>query len=191
MQKSIEHSWTNCLEQLEVKKDIVFYGDSIMHLGYWQKWFPDVEICNLGLGGDAPKGGLRRLAMLLTLSPKKIFLEFGINWTQCPLNVFENDYVELIKAIQNQLPNAMIYVFSILPIHHSRFEEYASNDVIMQKNEVLKQISKRYGLTYIDLYTKFVDKNQEMPYELTRDGLHPNKNGYEIIVANINKYVYE
>ncbi|MBO7119021.1 MAG: hypothetical protein J6W03_01720 [Bacteroidaceae bacterium] len=40
--------WTNTLEKLHLNVDVVFFGNSITRGSSFEKFFPNVSICNLG-----------------------------------------------------------------------------------------------------------------------------------------------
>ena len=49
-------AWTNSLRQMNVKADIVFFGDSLTYYGDFASIFPAKVVCNLGLRGDTIQG---------------------------------------------------------------------------------------------------------------------------------------
>ena len=51
-------SWNNCIKKLDMQADVVFFGDSHIAGGNFQKAFPDVKSINLGYIGEDTKGML-------------------------------------------------------------------------------------------------------------------------------------
>ena len=62
-------SWENCLEQLNIKADVVFIGDSLTANGNFQKAFPNTSVCNLGCYGDRIVNVRSRISTVSSLHP--------------------------------------------------------------------------------------------------------------------------
>lgn len=73
----MRRGWTNCINKLHINSDIAFFGDSHTYFADFQKNFLDVSICNLGLEGDNMKHFPKRLDMLRSVNPDKIFFMGG------------------------------------------------------------------------------------------------------------------
>jgi lysophospholipase L1-like esterase len=181
--------WTNTLRQLNYDADIVFYGNSITTGGNFQKYFPDVKICNLGYPGDDLYGMPIRANQIKYLKPEKVFVMGGINRLQEMSDEdFEQKYQCLVDSIKKAVPNAKIYLQSILPINHRMTKAYASSKKIIKSNETIKAISERSGCFYVDLYSVY-EENGEMPSELTEDGIHLYDEAYSIWAEAIRQYI--
>ncbi len=72
-------AWTNSLKQMNVKVDIVFFGDSLTYYGDFASVFHDKVVCNLGLRGDTIQGMIDRAEQVKILKPKVTFIIAGIN----------------------------------------------------------------------------------------------------------------
>ncbi len=53
----------------------------------------------------------------------------------------------------------------------------------------LKDIARKKGLVYIDLYSAFVTPDNKLNLDYSIDGLHLNGAGYELWVKLISKYL--
>lgn len=181
--------WSNTLEQLNYDADVVFYGNSITTGGYFQQYFPNVKVCNLGYPGDDLDGLVFRVNQIKYLNPEKIFVMGGINrLKEMSDEDFEQKYRCMVGSIKSAVPNAKIYLQSILPINYRMTGAYANSQKIISSNEIIKAISKQTGCTYVDLYSIF-EENGEMPAELTYDGVHLNRKAYDIWTEEIRQYV--
>ena len=181
--------WTNTLKKLNYDADVVFYGNSLTAGGDFQEYFPNIKICNLGYPGDNLDGLAIRVDQLKYLNPEKVFVMGGTNkLKEMSDKDFEQKYQCMVDSIKNAVPNAEIYLQSILPINHKMTEAYASSDKIIMSNEVIKTISQQSGCVYIDLYSLY-EKNGEMPAEMTIDGVHLNTKAYDIWIEEIKKYI--
>jgi lysophospholipase L1-like esterase len=59
----------------------------------------------------------------------------------------------------------------------------------MTLNEQLKDLAKTFPFQYIDLFSSFLDGNNELDAQYTTDGLHLNGQGYLIWKGIIEKQV--
>ena len=61
--------------------------------------------------------------------------------------------------------------------------------VVIDGNRAMEQVCKRQGITWINIYPLFVDKNGKLRADLTNDGLHLLGPGYLIWRDAVIKYV--
>lgn len=190
-QYATEQSWMNCLMKLGIKSDVVFYGDSHSRWSDFRKYFPDVSICNLGCSGDNLDGFIRRIEMIQTVHPRKIFFMGGINGSKRkPLEEFRQKYDSLYSAIKDSLPYAQLYVQSLLPLNPCVFDKYCDNDKVKQINSIQKELAAKYNLTYIDLYSVY-EQEDILPMDVSRDGIHLKIEAYDKWAETIRPYMYE
>lgn len=182
-------SWESCLQKLNYKADIVFFGDSIIRGGDFHKHFCDLEIINLGCSGDTLSGMINRISMVQAVSPEKIFLLGGINGlTDYNIKKSANKYDELINELHNAVPRAQIYVHSLLPLSAEKEKSICKNKTIEAFNSEIKQIAEKYGFTFIDLYSLYVFEGKMNP-KLTKDGIHLQPEAYTLWIEKIAKYM--
>jgi lysophospholipase L1-like esterase len=48
-------------------------------------------------------------------------------------------------------------------------------------NQLLKEYAKEKNLSFVDLYTPFVDERGGLPEKNSSDDVHPNMEGYKIM----------
>lgn len=182
-------SWNSCLEQLDYDADVVFFGDSITRGGDFQKYFPDSRTVNLGCSGDTLSQMIERVPMVKAVSPEKVFLMGGINgliYTAYDTSV--KRYEELLLELKKQLPDAEIYVQSVLPISSSRETANKDNAIIIKFNDQIKRLAEKYSLTYIDLHSVY-EMGGVLKSDYTTDGVHLNEQAYLLWVDKIKQYV--
>ena len=180
--------WTNTLKKLDYDADVVFFGNSITCGGNFQDFFPDVKICNLGYPGDNMDGMMLRVEQIKAVHPEKVFVMAGINGLRRqPESVFEEKYQHMVDSIKSAVPDAEIYLQSILPLNYS-MRKMKKSDKIKKTNEKIEVIASRSGCVYVDLYSLY-EKDDEMPKELTRDGVHLFPEAYERWMEEIRKYI--
>ena len=193
MERSAERSWENCLRQMNIHFDVVFYGNSITRNGSFSSYFPNTSICNLGHGGDDIDGMKRRIGMATCLSPKVVFLMAGINdqADKIPIDIFEQKYRDLITSLIDSLPDTELYIQSILPVNSKVYESFGTNEHINSCNQIIKKIAEDASLEYIDLYSLYI-KDGELPLSYTKDsdGLHLAPEKYYVWVNRIAPIIY-
>lgn len=156
--------------------DIVMLGDSITEGAEWSEVFPELPVKNRGIGGDTTAGVLARLQSIVVRKPAAIFLKIGTNdLTMGPeRDVSYQQYRDIVATIQASSPNTDIYVQSVLP----RGVELQGD--VEDYNIKILAIANELGVTYIDLYSSFLDPDGSIRDELTLDEIHLSGPGYRL-----------
>lgn len=184
--------WTNTIEKLHAEFDIAFFGNSITRGSDFQLSFPDKKIINLGYPGDNILGMIKRVPMIQKSGAKKVFVMAGTNdLVHISLDEYKERYVKLISTIQDSIPNIKIYLESVLPTNHKMGTgNYASNDKVKEANSIVAKLAKQYNCEFIDLYPLYANEEDELPREITRDGVHLFPQYYDRWAEKIKTYVY-
>lgn len=110
---------------------------------------------------------------------KKVFLMFGDNECGWPnTSVFIKRYAKVIAAVRERVPEAEIYLQSVLPISRAADakNEYGCNNAAIKKvNEAIKQLAKDEGVHYINPAASMTDSQGFLPDEAASDGVHLRK----------------
>ena len=110
---------------------------------------------------------------------KKVFLMFGDNECGWPnTSVFIKRYAKVIAAVRERVPEAEIYLQSVLPISRAADakNEYGCNNAAINKvNEAIKQLAKNEGVHYINPAASMTDSQGFLPDEAASDGVHLRK----------------
>lgn len=176
--------------------DIVFMGNSITNGGEWCELFDNKNFKNRGISGDKSAGILERIDYILEGQPQKIFLMIGINdiATDIPVDSIAMNIEQAIKRIKIQSKQTQLYLQSVLPTNpdFNMFQNHMKPDKIKELNEQIIQLSVKYNVTYIDLYSHFIEKGTDkMNPEYTNDGLHLMGKGYlhwrDLLIPYINE----
>lgn len=183
--------WTNTIVKLHTDFDVAFFGNSITRGSDFQSFFTDKKIINLGYTGDNILGMIKRVPMLQGAHPKKVFIMAGTNdLVHIDLETYKQRYSDLIAAIKDSLPQAQIYIQSVLPTNHE-MTDYAPNEKVIKANAIVKTLAESQGCKYIDLYPLYVGKDGELPKEMTRDGVHLYPQSYKKWAEKIKPMIYE
>jgi len=178
-------------------KDIVFVGNSLTENGKWNEYFPGQKIVNRGIIGDEALGIYDRLYQILPGKPKKIFLQTGANDIShdLPVDSIVKRVAMIIDKIREESPETRLYLQGSLPINES-FNRYqkmtGKTDELPQLSKQLEQLAASRNIVFINLFPLFIQPGTNiMRKDLTNDGLHLKKEGYEIWRKAIERYVKE
>ena len=90
----------------------------------------------------------------------------------------------IVEKIRTDSPQTKLYLQSLLPINES-FGRYShlkgKTSQIPEINAHLRQLAKTEKIPFIDLFSKFCEKNSQiLRADLSTDGLHLQEAGYKI-----------
>ncbi|MHB0946559.1 MAG: GDSL-type esterase/lipase family protein [Sedimentisphaerales bacterium] len=166
--------------------NIVFIGDSIMRgwedvgLQVWDKYYSPRGAVNMGFGGDRTQHVLWRLdnGEIDGISPRLAVVLIGIN------NIADNNAEEIAEGIRaiccrlrTKLPHTRILLLGIFPCGSLELKDAQK---ISRTNKIIARLSDNHMTYFLDIGTKFLDKNGKIPKEIMPDQLHPNLRGYEL-----------
>ena len=176
--------------------NIVFLGNSLTeNAGDWGKRLGWTGTVNRGIIGDEVNGIFDRLHQILPGHPKEIFLLCGVNDISHHLSSQEiaSRMERVIDRIQAESPTTKLYLESCIPINES-FGRYKNvigkTDQVPELNELYRQIAKRKGIPFINIFPLFVEPGTNtLRADLTHDGLHLTQEGYDIWVKALHDYL--
>ena len=157
--------------------DIDFVGDSITE-GYDMKnFYKEYRVANRGISGDTTDMLLTRMEVsAFNLEPKIISLLIGTN----NLDTCMNNYDAILQGFHEHLPHTKVAVVGILP---RRGEDLCKK--IEDNNAEIAKLTEKYTYTYVDLNALFISEDYKVNESLFKDGLHPNKKGYQILTDEL------
>ena len=178
--------------------DVVMLGNSITEFGGdWNKRVGGRHIRNRGIAGDDAMGIYHRLDQILPGKPRAVFLMVGINDISHDLKGEQvaELCIKVIDKIRRDAPQTKLYVQSILPINED-FNRWKTlegkTDVVPAVNRRVKDHCQRYGIEYIDLFSKFVRHGtNDLRRELSVDGLHLSPQGYKQWAFVLTRYLWD
>ncbi|MEO0532586.1 MAG: GDSL-type esterase/lipase family protein [Cyanobacteria bacterium P01_A01_bin.123] len=156
----------------------VILGDSIS-LWLPPDWLPrDRFWLNQGISGDTTAGILQRLSAIDQTHPDTIHLMAGINDLKNGASdaTVLNNLQTIVRQLRQTHPQARVVVHSILPTRLSNLP----SDRISALNQQIAAMSQQEGGFFLDLQPNFADRQGDLRYELTTDGLHLNPSGYRL-----------
>ncbi|MCF0132647.1 MAG: hypothetical protein HUJ72_02150, partial [Blautia sp.] len=169
--------------------DAVIMGDS-RTVGFSYHEFIPSSRCMAEGGGmiiDVPK----YYDQLLAQNPSEVYLNYGMNdvglgeWPDA--NGYAEVYAKEVENLQKVLPDAEIYVESILPAVGVGLQADPDYPRIGEYNEALKEMCENRGYHFID-NTPVAEAHQDWYQE---DGLHVQKEFYIFWAMNMLVEVLE
>lgn len=177
---------------------IVFIGNSITHFwggestgatvrgsDSWDAVLAPLGTMNLGYGWDRIENVLWRVyhGELDGFSVAQIVLMIGTNNLQFNSDTeISNGLAFLVRAIQARQPNADILLIGVLPRRDGESR-------VAMLNQRIAQVAGELNVTFIQPGTVFLKPDGKIDETLFGDGLHPNAEGYQQLIANIRPYL--
>lgn len=192
----------------DVKKgQILFVGSSLM------EQFPinellmtagiDKVVYNRGIGGFTTADMLGHMEeMVFSVEPSKIFINIGTNDIGSPEYCLEKlleNYGEIIRQIQERLPDAKIYMLAYYPVNETdkildgsmRKSMFSTrtNENIHIANEAVEKLAKQSGCCFINVNKGLSDERKKLKKEYTVEGIHMYANGYRVVLQNLKEFL--
>jgi lysophospholipase L1-like esterase len=173
---------------------VVFMGDSITDGWKLDQYFAGKPYINRGISGQTtPQMLIRFRPDVIALEPKVVVILAGTN------DLAGNTGPMTVESIEDNLRtmaelamvhNIRVVFASILPISdYSKNKDGATvirstgrpPDKIIAINQWMKKFAEDNNQVYLDYFSAVVDAKGFLKEELSRDGLHPNAQGYDVM----------
>jgi hypothetical protein len=175
---------------IRTSRDIIFLGTSLTEgFRVHEMFYGYGHLVNLGIGGSTSADVLGILDEVYRGSPKKIFIEIGIN-DIVKFNISNDSIIRNIKTILDQLKkntDSKIYIQSVLPVGISMKN---SNAQIKLLNQAIEALSKTENITYLHFYPEF-EKDEVLNPLYTSDDVHLKIDGYLKWKELLERYLIE
>ena len=168
--------------------DVLFLGDSIT-AGWrgagkdvWAKHFEPLKAANFGIGGDRTQHVLWRIlnGELDGIKPKVAVLMIGTNNSGAdPAADIAEGVTEIVKTIHKKSPATKVLLLAVFP--RGKEIPNTQNDKLIEVNKTLAKLDDG-GKTvrYLDIGSKFIGEDKQLPKDIMPDSLHLSPKGYEI-----------
>ena len=183
-------------EVQEIDDNYLFIGDSrIGSLPMDQFSYPYVILSEDGMTTESIVNDFYQ--KIYIYNPSAVLIEVGLEdlANESRIEDIKERYSTILKMIQENRPNASVYVLSLCPINPNKIDEdnryyNMNNATIMGLNKELKDLAKTYHYTYVDLYSS-LSRDNLLKDIYSRDGISLNKEGYKVVWSIINKKIEE
>lgn len=126
--------------------------------------------------------------------PEILVITLGVNGVSfMDEDDFRNSYGKLIDDIKKESPNTKIVLQSIFPIaSHYDKQIQINNEKICTSNGWILKIAEEKGVKYLDTYTALLGEDGYLPEKYQNgDGMHLNKEGFEVVLNFIKTHKCE
>lgn len=172
-----------------VANRVVFMGDSITDGWKLAEYFPGKPYVNRGISGQTTAQMLVRMFPdVIDHKPAVMVVLAGTN------DIARNNGMQTLKQITDnfqamaelaQLHRIKVVFCSVLPISDYTPRVQTVNRPpgdILKLNAWLKQYAESKGFVYADYYSATADEKGFLKNGTSNDGLHPNADGYRLMV---------
>lgn len=103
-----------------------------------------------------------------------VLINLGLNEAGYPQDSLLHAYRELLKAVAQTQPQAVIVLHGVLTVSRRwvKLTPYAAPENIRCINEELRTMAEEFHVYYLDANVEFADADGYLPDELTADGCH-------------------
>lgn len=136
------------------------------------------RVINAGVSGDTTAGGLRRVSWILNNKPELVILELGANDGLRGLDVEQakNNLRQIVERLRDGGATVVLAGMKLPPNYG---EEYTT-----RFEAIYPALARDYHLPLIPFFLEGVGGASSLNQT---DGIHPTKEGYEIIVEEVLK----
>ena len=167
---------------------VVFMGNSITQGwgGARPEFFAGRPYINRGISGQTtPQMLVRFRADVINLKPKVVVILAGTN------DIAGNSGPATLEMIEDNLASMSdlakvndikVVLCSVLPAYDYPWRPgLKPYEKILVLNQWIKNYAKKNGYVYLDYYSAMVDDRPGLKTEYSKDGVHPNRLGYNVM----------
>lgn len=169
------------------RPDVVFMGDSITE--FWQLADPTMfseKVVDRGISGQtSPQMLARFMQDVVLLHPKAVHILAGTN--DVAGNTGPNapeDYENNIRAMVTlaKANGIAVILGSIPPVKRFAWRsDLKPGPQVVMLNKWLRDFAAENHLGYVDYYSALADEEGGLKADLSPDGVHPNRDGYQLM----------
>ncbi len=134
------------------------------------------DVINAGVSGDTTAGGLRRVGWILKNEPSLVILELGANDGLRGQPLIET-YSNLSAIITRLHAKGVVVVLAGMQLPLNYGDDYTQGF-----SDLFVRLAKEHEVSLIPFFLEGVATH---PHLNQGDGLHPNSEGYSIVVQNV------
>jgi lysophospholipase L1-like esterase len=168
---------------------VVFMGDSITDGWKLSQYFPNKPYVNRGISGQTtPQMLARMFEDVINLKPEAMIVLAGTN------DIARNTGPVTLSMIEENLQmitelahthGIKVILCSVTPVSDygpRKMTDGRPPADILKLNTWMKEYAAKTHETYCDYFTALVDEKGWLRDGISRDGLHPNDKGYDLMV---------
>lgn len=168
-----------------------------------QKQIPDLQVRNVGIGGERTDQGLNRLDKdVLALKPQIVLIMYGHNDSYIDVGakqprISKQQYADNLRQLIDRIRQANAKPILMTPPAYSAGNKNGIGndpDILLEDYAAaVREVAKELNVPLIDhyaLWRKRRDAGEEIR-DLTTDGYHPNPAGHKLLAETIHPIVSE
>lgn len=171
------------------KVRVVFIGDSITEgwVGSNPDFFSSNGFVGRGISGQtSPQLLVRFREDVIALQPQAVVIHIGTNDIGENTGPFEHHFTlgNIISMAElAQIHHIKVILASVLPASHIFWNAAALHvpEKIHRLNTALKNYAQKHHHAWLDYHTSMKNAAQGLDPELAFDGIHPTRDGYQIM----------
>lgn len=182
----------------ENENRVVFMGNSITE--GWiiadPDFFKENSFINRGISGQTtPQLLIRFRQDVVNLKPKAVVLLAGTNdiagnTGPSSLEMIEDNIMSMVEI--SKANNVKVILCSVLPVFDYPWKQGINpSEKIVELNRRIKSYSEENQIIYADYFSAMVDEKNGLKKEYSKDGVHPNLEGYKVMKPIIEKAIKE
>ena len=170
---------------------LIFLGDSITEFWQlpdrgkevWEKYYTKYNAANFGVSSERTEHTIGHIAggALDGPRPKVVVVMIGTNnighspadkpeWAAAGVK-------KIVDMVHKKVPNTKVLLLGVFPRDQKNSPSRKAVEAI---NAIISKLDDGKKTRYLDLGSKFLDADGEIPKDIMPDGLHPATKGYEI-----------
>ena len=186
----------NLPEPAKGQKRVVYMGDSITDfwIGNDSTFFKSNGYIDRGISGQTTGQMLLRFREdVINLKPAVVVILAGIN------DIAENNGPNKLEDVFGNIVsmaelakanNIKVVLSSVTPAAAFPWRPAIDpKEKVKALNDMLRDYAAKNKFIYLDYFTAMVDENRGLPKSLSKDGVHPNLEGYKIMEPLAQKAV--
>jgi lysophospholipase L1-like esterase len=192
LEQPTHEQWLSLLEQ-EAKsvaqgqganRLAILLGDSL------SMWFPSGGLpsgqiwLNQGISGENSGQIRQRLWAFSETRPDTIYVMAGTNDLRQGISdrIILDNLRQIVRRLRLYHPQSQVIIQSILPTRLTAI----GSERVRHLNQQIALIAQQEGIGYLNLHTLFADAQGQLRQDLTTDGIHLTRRGYQVWEEAIN-----
>jgi lysophospholipase L1-like esterase len=178
------------------EKRVVFMGNSITE--GWGNMFPgfftDNNYINRGISGQtSPQMLIRFRADVIHLKPAAVVILAGTNdiagnTGPSTLEMIADNIFSMAELAKSN--GIKVILCSVLPVYDYPWKPGLNPaEKIVTLNEMIQEYAHKKGFIYLDYFTAMADERKGMQAAYSKDGVHPNEAGYNVMMPLCTKAI--
>lgn len=180
----------------ENESRVVFMGNSITE--GWKiadpDFFTENHFINRGISGQTtPQMLIRFRQDVVNLKPKVVVILAGTNdiagnTGPSTLEMIEDNIFSMVEIAKAN--NIKVILCSVLPVFDYPWRQGINpSEKIIELNKRIKTYSQNNQIVYADYFSEMADERNGLKKEYSKDGVHPNAEGYKAMKPIIEKAI--